>query len=104
MAKMMRWLIAGMVVGLALLGGVRLFAQVGGAPKAGPPPSAKAKTADNLPVPRRGQNCYVEVIEGDFAQVRAKLAGEKAQVMQEARALLAARYDLANRAARGCHA
>jgi cytochrome c peroxidase len=63
---------------------------------------AEAQSAAKAKVKPRGATSYAPVaIEEPFAQIRKRLAGEKAGVTRQQTALLERRYDLANRPVQG---
>lgn len=66
------------------------------------PTQGRTKKPADLPVPARGETSYTPVAIGEpFSEIFRKLSAEKPKVMQEQRALLQARYDLANRPVKG---
>lgn len=58
-------------------------------------------TADELPVPVRGETSYMPVVEEKFDDVFQRMSAEKDEVTQRAQALLEERYDLADQPVSG---
>jgi len=64
--------------------------------------SAEPATANGSNIPERGDTSFMPVVDTiAFDQLVKKLSAEKPEVMRQQRALLSARYDLANRPAQG---
>ncbi len=65
-------------------------------------PTSRVEAAPQPRAQPRGPSSFLPVVEEEsFQAARARLSGEKAAVMRRALALLQARYDLADRPARG---
>jgi cytochrome c peroxidase len=65
------------------------------------PTKGPTKSPERLPVPRRGETSFTPVTTPPFNEIYKKMSAAKAEVMQRQRALLAERYDLASRPAKG---
>lgn len=84
------------------VGGVALVLAAAVAFVAGNRPTRVAAAPATQKVTKRGETSFMSVIEDmSFDQLVRKLGAEKGEVMQQQRKLLEARYDLANRPARG---
>lgn len=65
------------------------------------PRQESGKISQELPVPRRGESSFTPVVEKPFAETFKAMGAKKPEVMKRQRALLAERYDLADRPVQG---